>query len=157
MSWHARLPWRSVRVGLRLIRAGPFSRRRPEGTYLLVDAPTDGVDSVTEVLGSQSYAPNWEQSYDKGEDLNLARVEHHRDGDLPPTERRPGRVWWQTHARGWETERGLELGAHWELEPTENAEEHIMGRGLDRREGMERLRADLERGGIDVETVEYER
>lgn len=147
-TWHAQLPWDEARAAYRKTRARFFSSPRPEGTYWLVDASTQ---EVMADLGAMSFAPNWEFSYHKrGEDLNLARVVY--SGNEPRDA-----VWWQDHVRGWETDRGLELGGHWELEPTENPVDHILARGIDRRRGMANIADALEIRGYEPTRVEWTR
>jgi hypothetical protein len=149
MSWHAALPWDWFRAQYRKLRSAFFSRPRHEGTYYRVEVPLEEAEAA---LGRQSYAPNWEVSYNKrGEVLNLAQVVwEYYDGT-------PYR-WWQTHVRGYEAPGGaLDLNAHWELEPTETDVAHLNGVGVSVERGMRNLESALEAAGIDHEEVEYER
>jgi len=118
---------------LRAFRKRFFTKPRPSGRYFLADAT---VSDVTRALGAQSFAPNWEYSYNyRGEDVNLARVvyEEHR-----------GVEWWQTHVRGWIADDGVELSAHWEPEPTEHPTAHLDGDACTVTRGEAELRAVLD-------------
>lgn len=109
------------------------------------------VGEVTAALGHQYFAPNWEFSYyERGEDLNVARVEYDRlvvqDHEY---------IWWQTYVRGWmQADESIRLRPHYELEPTEYDQDHINGIGLDVPKGMERVTEALAREGLAYE--EYE-
>lgn len=145
-----RVPFGAVRYVYREFRKALFTAPRPSGEYLVTEA---SVEDVERGLGNQSYAPNWEFSYyERGEDLNLARVVYER--------REAGgsvRRWWQTHVRGWANDAGqLELHGHWELEPTENGNAHIDGVGFDIERGMATLRSALEAAGIEYGTTTVE-
>ena len=136
-----RVPFDAVRYGYRELRKALFTAPRPSGTYLVVAATVDEVEAA---LGRESYAPNWEFSYyERGEVLNLARVEYEERTVDGTTYR-----WWQTHVRGWDHPDGVALNAHWELEPTENGNAHIDGVGFGHERGMENLRAALERSEL---------
>lgn len=147
-GWHSSLPWSTVRAAYRSMRTALFTAPRPEGEYVLVPGKTPADLEV--VFGQQSFAPNWEVSYNKrGEDLNLAKVVHH---DTPDH----GAVWWQYHVRGWHHEgTGTLLRCHWETEPTEHADEHLAADGWRLDRGMIAARRVLEKRGIGWETVEW--
>jgi hypothetical protein len=138
-----RVPFDAIRFAYKEFRKALFTASRPSGEHFVVDA---SVTEVERALGEQSYAPNWEFSYyERGEVLNLARVVYERGEAGGET-----RVWWQTHVRGWRTdEDGLALHAHWELEPTENANAHLDGEGFSADRGMENLRSALDDAGLD--------
>ena len=138
-----RIPFGAVKYAYREMRKALFTADRPSGEYLVVDAT---VQTVERELGEASFAPNWEFSYyERGEVLNLARVVYERgDVDGEP------KVWWQTHVRGWENGEGqLELHAHWELEPTENPNDHLDGVGFSFERGMGNLRSVLDESRLD--------
>lgn len=138
-----RVPFDAIRYGYRQFRKALFTAPRPSGPYYVVDA---GVTDIESALGTQSYAPNWEFSYyERGEDLNLARVVYDRQTVNGTTYR-----WWQTHVRGWEGDAGtVELSGHYELEPTENGNAHIDGEGLSVENGMARLSDALDRTDLE--------
>lgn len=133
-----RVPFDAVRYAYRQMRKTLFTAPRPSGQYVVVDAD---VTDIERELGKRSYAPNWEFSYyERGEDLNMARVVYDRRTIDGTTYR-----WWQTHTRGWENGEGqIELSAHWELEPTENGNEHIDGVGISVESGRENLKRALD-------------
>lgn len=146
MSWHDSLPYKMFQQFYRWFRRTFFSKPRPTGTYVVVDA---FVADIEESLGRDSFAPNWEFSYNKkGEDLNLARIEFDRHPDFDV-------VWWQTHVRGWYHEGELWLMAHWEPEPTEHPKPHLHGDGYDRERGRSNLKSHLDEHGIEYELREY--
>lgn len=108
-----------------------------------------GADELVPVFGRAYFAPNWEFSYyERGEVLNLARVEYER------REIHHHRYeWWQTHVRGWEfrdadQELHTRLRPHWELEPTEHDQDHVDGLGLDIPRGVDAVADVLEEAGI---------
>ncbi|ESS02717.1 MAG: hypothetical protein A07HR67_02221 [uncultured archaeon A07HR67] len=144
------VPFDAVRTAYRQLRKALFTASRPSGEYLVVDRSVAALEGE---LGAFSFAPNWEFSYyERGEVLNLARVVYEERTVDGTTYR-----WWQTHLRGWQGADGrLELHAHWELEPTENGNEHIDGVGFDFDRGMEMLRSYLDEADIeyDVTTIE---
>lgn len=144
------VPFDVVRYGFQQIRKALFAAPRPSGEYLVVDR---SVGELEEQLGAYSFAPNWEFSYyERGEILNLARVVFERETVDGTTYR-----WWQTHVRGWRGDDGrIELHAHWELEPTENANAHIDGVGFAFDRGMTTLESFLEEAGIDYESTTIE-
>lgn len=142
MSRLSELPWDSMRRAFRHIRKLFFTRERADTPTYVVDAT---LEEVREELGMLSFAPNWEFSYNyRGEDINLARVEYQK------SKRHPEIVWWQVHVRGWMTDRGIELQAHWEGEPTENDSSHLNGDGLSRTVGTKRLGEYLDETGLNV-------
>ncbi|MFT4890573.1 MAG: hypothetical protein ACI9YT_001489 [Halobacteriales archaeon] len=144
-----RVPFDAVRYGYRELRKALFTASRPSGTYLVAAA---SVGEVEAALGRESYAPNWEFSYyERGEVLNLARVEYEErtvDGTMYR--------WWQTHVRGWDHPDGVALKAHWELEPTENGNAHIDGVGFGHDRGMENLQAVLDRSELAYTETEIQ-
>ena len=137
MTWHYRLPWNSVRWFYRWKRSRFFNHDRYEGPHYVVEHPIERVEAD---LGSLSYGPHWEFSYDLDEDLNLARIVYH-DGE-----------WWQNHVRGYDHGDETWLNAHWEREPTEHPRPHIKAEGLDVSKGMDILRMHLDRlyGDFDL-------
>ena len=158
MSWHAGLPWDWIRAVYRKFRGLFFTRPRPEGAYLRVtpredETATDLLERLEWVLGQLSYAPNWEQSYNKrGEQLNLARIVA-RD-----VTEHPEYNWWQTHVRGWIHDDGsVWLRPHHELEPTEHPTGHLNGVGFDPDLGLDVLAADLTDTGVDYEERSWSR
>ena len=150
MSWHRSLPWPFLRQLYRDFRRTFFSKPRPEGTYLrLLDVTAAEVERD---LGSKYFAPNWEFSYNKrGEDLNLARIEYASH----PVRAGSGVEWMQTHVRGWEQDGFIDLGAHYEPEPTEHAKEHLGGGPFSREGGMDNLRRTLDELGVEYDEVEW--
>ena len=150
MSWHASLPWPFVRQLYRDFRRAFFTKPRPEGVYLRIhDATARGLERD---LGSKYFAPNWEFSYNKrGEDINLARIES------APHPIRTGTdvEWMQDHIRGWAQDGFVDLGCHYEPEPTEHAKEHLEGGPFSRSDGMDHLRAVLDELDIEYEEVEW--
>lgn len=141
MGWHTLLPWDFLRTLYREFRQTFFTKPKEKGPYFVVDAKQkDSVEVVKRELGQQSWAPNWEFSYNKrGEVLNLAYVVYwddhdHRDNDGNLI------VWWQSHVRAWRRSDGaLELSGHWEPEPTEYDVAHLEGVGFDKAKGMRYL------------------
>ncbi|MFB6282542.1 MAG: hypothetical protein ABEK59_01215 [Halobacteria archaeon] len=153
MTWLTYIPFEWLRAVIRSFRKTFFTKPRPKGEYLVID-PTGNtleynVRSLVALLGSRSYSPNWELSYNrKGESLNLARVVYAKDEDQPDI------VWWQIHVRGWVQPDGtIELTAHWEPEPTEYSKPHLNGVGFDREKGMDYLKATLTQSDFDFEVV----
>lgn len=138
--------WDGLRTFYRDVRRALASSEEHGGHAVVVSA---GVEDVTAALGRHYFAPNWEFSYhERGEALNLARVEYDRR-EVHDHEYR----WWQTHVRGWEQDDGsVRLRPHYELEPTEYDQDHIDGIGLDVPAGVENVVAAL-----DAEGVAYER
>lgn len=136
------VPFRWVQTLYRGMRRELFTKPRPTGRYLVVDADVD----VVRALGHRSYAPNWEFSYNyRGEDVNLAQVVF--DG----TEQYPDIDWWQTHVRGWVHDDGRTwLSAHYEAEPTEHPKPHLDGITPELRDGMMNLEYALEDRNVDV-------
>lgn len=144
-----RIPFDQIQYGYRQLRKALFTADRPGGKYLVVDGSTDEVEAA---LGRQSYAPNWEFSYhERGEILNLARVVYEeRAVDGTPYH------WWQTHVRGWDHPDGIALHGHWELEPTENGNEHLDGVGFAFDRGMGNLRSALDRTDLTYTETEID-
>lgn len=151
------IPWNDVKKAWALGRRRWFSKPRPEGTYFRVEA-TPG--QIRREFGRRGYAPNWEQSfYKRGEEVNLADVRYSYDEDVPPAPDAVARVWWQTHLRGWPHDGGIDLIAHWELEPTENPDGHLDGVGFSYTEGMSNIEPILDeieqRHGYNYHRVEW--
>jgi len=141
-TWHGGLPWDRLRFWYRRFRSSLFSVEEPtDRPAVTVDAT---VDELTGALGAQSWAPNWEYSYDKGETLNLARVEHASH----PIRVGTGVDWWQAHVRGWPRDDVVVLRAHYEPEPTEHPRAHLDGVGHSLEGGMQKLRDALDEAGI---------
>ncbi len=138
--------WDGLRDLYRSVRRVVASAGEHSGRAVVVPETTE---SVTAALGRQSFAPNWKFSYyERGEDLNLARVEYD-PREIHGHEYR----WWQTHVRGWEQDDGsVRLRAHYELEPTEYDQDHINGIGTDVPAGVENLTKAL-----DDKSIPYER
>lgn len=131
-----------VRILYHRVRKMLFTKKRPHGPFLVVDA---NKDDITQVLGTQCFGPNWAMSYNfKGEVVNVARRNYQFDPDTSI-------MWWQVHVRGWVGDDGLMyLRAHYEPEPTVYTEEHLDGAGYNLEHGMTVLRNTLEQGGIDI-------
>jgi hypothetical protein len=113
-----------------------FKKPKPDGLFLKV---YEDPETIVQRLGEGPYAPNWEQSYDKGEDINLADIRYHNDR------------WWQTHVRGWVQDDHVEMTAHWELEPTEHWHDHLDGVGFDRVRGLENMKDALDEAELTYE------
>jgi len=164
MSWHSSLPWIWFRKRYRRLRSAFFTVKRPRGKYLRVDGASlaEGSDEalqrnvarVERGLGRQSFAPNWEFSYNKrGEILNLAQVVYAEEDDHSDIE------WFQTHVRGWPVDGrpgALDLGGHWEAEPTEHPHAHLDGVGWNRAHGMDRIAEALSEAGIEFTEVTWD-
>lgn len=140
--------WDALRTFYRDFRRTVASSSEHGGQALVADA---SLDEVTAALGRQYFAPNWEFSYhERGEDLNLARVEH-KPREIQGHEY----VWWQAHVRGWKQDDGsVRLRPHYELEPTEYDQDHIDGIGLDVTPGLEQVAQALDAEGISYERHE---
>lgn len=138
--------WDGLRTLYRKVRRVVATSSEHGGRALVVPA---GVPTVEAALGRRYFAPNWEFSYhERGEDLNLARIEY-----APQTVADHEYTWWQTHVRGWSQPDGsVRLRPHYELEPTENDQDHIDGIGVDIGLGMDQVAAAL-----DAEEIDYER
>lgn len=136
------VPWDALRRTHRRLRKLFFSKDRKDLPYIKVDATAEEVERE---LGKHSFAPNWEFSYYyRGEDVNLARVIYEA------TDAHPDIVWWQVHVRGFVTEGGIELQAHWEPEPTEHDVDHIEGVGYDNERGIDMLSKYVEETDLTV-------
>lgn len=124
------------------IRKMLFTRERPKGPFLAVDADKD---KIVREFGQMFYGPNWALSYNfRGEIVNLARINYHYD---PKTDI----DWWQVHVRGWTGEDGLiYLRGHYEAEPTEYPSQHLDGTGYNLEHGMMILEKTLEASDITV-------
>lgn len=141
--------WNALRTLYRLFRRSVASSEEHGGEALVVPAT---VEEVTAALGHQYFAPNWEFSYyERGEDLNLARVGYDRR-ELHGHRYR----WWQTHVRGWiEDDGSVRLRPHYELEPTEYDQDHVDGIGLDVSVGVQNVEEALEEEGVPYEHHEH--
>lgn len=121
----------------------------PDGPVIIVSEP---IETVEAALGREYFAPNWEFSYyERGEDVNVARIIHEGrtvDGHAYD--------WWQTHVRGWRQADGsVRLRAHFELEPTENDQDHIDGVGFDEARGLEETAAALDSQELSYERLDF--
>jgi hypothetical protein len=140
--------WDALRTFYRDFRRTVATAEEHGGPALVVRRhPTD----LVAVLGEAYFAPNWEFSYyERGEDLNLARVQYDRREVAGHTYE-----WWQTHVRGWASrDDGVRtrLRPHYELEPTEHDQDHVDGVGLDLEAGVDAVASVL-----DAADVGYER
>lgn len=152
-TWHSGLPWDEGSALYRWVRREFFSADRPGGEYILV--PGEDPAALEQVYGQQSFAPNWEFSYNKrGEALNLARVKHEKAAHADAVPGVPI-VWWQDHLRGWEHDGGTMLRCHWEPEPTEHPRPHLSANHQNSQRGMINARRVLEARNIDWEMVEW--
>ena len=144
--------WDAVRTLYRDLRRAVSSATEHDGEALVATASVAGLEAV---LGVAYFAPNWEFSYyERGEDLNLARVVYDRR-EIEGHEF----VWWQTHVRGWQfvDDEGrvrTRLRPHYELEPTEYDQDHLNRVGLDVGAGVDAVAAVLKSAGIDFERFE---
>lgn len=139
---YGRLPFDLIRRLYRRFRKRFFTIDKPDGEYYVVDA---SIEDLRFILGTRSFAPNWEWSYDKGEDLNLSRVKIEMGDEIE---------WWQYHVRAWERDGGLvELRCHWEPSPTEHPDAHIDGTGFSVGRGMDYV-GDVLDAAHAVEIVE---
>jgi hypothetical protein len=75
-----------------------------------IDAIIDASkEDVRTALGDSYFTNGWELSFRyRGEDMNMRR----------PLRKDDVYQWYQIHVRAWETENGLELSVHEDLEPT---------------------------------------
>jgi hypothetical protein len=144
--WHAF--WDALRTLYRDLRRVVASSTEHSGQALVVEASHE---DVTAALGRRYFAPNWQFSYhERGEDLNLARVEH-----APREVHGHEYVWWQAHVRGWvQSDGSVRLRPHYELEPTEYDQDHIKGIGLEVTKGVERVAQALDAEGLPYERHE---
>lgn len=140
--------WDGLRSFYRTVRGAVATASEHDGRALVVAEPIEDVEAA---LGRQYFGPNWEFSYNKrGENMNLARIEYRRR-----EVRHHEYVWWQTHVRGWEQDDGsVRLRPHYELEPTENDQDHIDGIGLDIQRGVENVARALDDEGLAYERHE---
>lgn len=153
----ASIPWKSVTRLHRSLRRSFFRAERPAGTYFRVYpdytvamTSADVVADLERDFGRRSWAPNWEYSYDKGEALNLARVVYEEDAET-------GLTWFQYHVRGWAVVNdAVDVGGHWEPEPTEHPDAHYREVGFDRLRGMAKLEEVLNEIGADYDEVNYD-
>lgn len=145
------LPLNWFRHKYRRFRSAFFTVPRPEGKYLRTLGTEE---TIIRALGKQSYAPNWEFSYEKkGETLNLSRVVW---AQMDVNERIR---WWQYHVRGWPVEKqygSMDLRCHFEPEPTEHPYAHLDEIGFNVAYGMDQLADDLARAGVPFEEVTWD-
>lgn len=158
-TWHADLPWDLFKKKFHAFRAKYFSSDPPKRWYIHVDITKD---ELLLKLGSRSYAPDGSLfSYDKGEDINMAKVTpiawEHLTSDMQEKlkpyldEDERSVTWWQTHLRGWEVEEGhWKLNGHWELEPVMNDSAHIDEIGYSDKRGLRNIVYDLEESNINI-------
>jgi len=137
--------WDGLRSVYRDFRKVVATAQEHGGQAIVV---SENVETVTGALGRHHYGPNWEFSYNKrGEDMNLAQIEHSSRAIHDHTY-----VWWQTHVRGWtQGDDSVRLRAHYELEPTENDQDHIDGVGVDITRGVENVATVLDEEGLAYE------
>lgn len=141
--------WDGLRTLYRDFRRAVATSEEHSGPALVVSGT---VEDLTSALGGQYFAPNWEFSYyERGEVLNLARIEH-----TPQEVESHEYVWWQTHVRGWEQDDdSLRLRPHYELAPTEYDQDHINGIGVDVPTGVEKVAQALDDEGVSYERHEH--
>lgn len=147
--FHTDWPWLKLRKAYHQMRKALFTVERPPGKYVRVSLTPD---EVVELYGQHSWAPNWEFSYNKrGEIINLAQITYEeRDINGETYE------WWQSHVRGWEAPDGqIDLGGHWEPEPTEHPHAHLDGVGFNRARGMKNIKQQLDDYGVTYEVIDY--
>lgn len=166
-TWHASIPWDSLRRSILALRSWRFKAPPREGPYVVVDA---SLLECRRVLGAAGYVPQHALSYDKGEDLNLAREvrqssEHRvatatwcnaarRATGLGDLETEPVEHW-QYHVRGYELDDGrVALTAHWEPSARLEDSAHLAGVGFETSRAMDELRGELTAARIVWETVD---
>lgn len=133
---------RKVQWYYRKLRKLFFTRERPKGTYIIVDAT---IKEVKEALAAGGFAPNWTLSFNyRGEDLNMAKVFHSGTISHPDYE------WWQIHVRGWVINGNVELNAHIETEPTEHPSAHWNKVGVEINRALTFLRIVLNQSDLNV-------
>lgn len=162
-TWHADVPWKILKKIYYSFRNKYFSANPPSRGYTHVAATED---ELLEKLGSIHYAPDgsW-MSYDKGEEINLAKVESVKWDNVPSAVRKELEsypsvageeepiTWWQTHLRAWKTEDGFKINGHWELEPFSHSSAHIDEIGYSDRRGLRNIVSDLE--SLSIQITEY--
>lgn len=132
-----RLPWRLIRRLGHTLRAAFFTVNRPNHPTINTTA---SVETLIDVLGRESYAPNWEFSYRyNGEDANLSRVEYAPQDGLR---------WFQTHVRIFDDGEHRTIMAHWEPEPTEHPRAHLAERHMDYGRGLDTVEQVLNQAGV---------
>lgn len=161
-SWHSKIPWDLAKQLYYQFRVDHFSAEPPDWGYTTIKATEK---EILLKMGSLSYAPNgnW-LSYDKGEDINLARVvsipwdslndsvqeeileyQGEAEGDV---------TWWQFHFRAWDQGDGTyKVNGHVELEPWTSDSAHIDGVGFHNKRGIRKLVEDMEE--VNIEIMEY--
>lgn len=150
MKWLLDIPWLKLKGWFLDVRSRVAGLPRKRGGYVRVEATED---ELLHMFGGRSWAPNYEFSYDRQEDLNLARVEYRGETMYSQYDVQ----WWQYHLRGYKVEDGVwELTCHFEPEPTENPIPHLKGRGYDRQRGLDTVRSILTGNGFEFEEVEHE-
>lgn len=130
----AAIPFVAIQRRYRQLRKRFFTRPEPTTSAWIIDATPE---EVAAAFGRHYYAPNWEFSYNyRGEDCNIARVEHVSGLDNRTLERfgddldvAPRDIdWWQLHVRGWaQPDVGTRVRVHREPEPTEHPRVHLAG------------------------------
>lgn len=134
----------------RWVRKNFFEEPRPRGRYLVIEDAD--IEEVRQSLGQYSFSPNWEQSYFKGEDLNLARIYYDERSSGDQTIE-----WWQNHIRGFiHSDGSLWIQAHDEPEPTEYPYAHLDGVGHSTQKGLEEAALYIERIGFNYEWEEWQ-
>lgn len=150
-KWHRDLPWQTIRLSYRWMRRNYFQVDRQEGEYLVV--PASEIGRIEPALGQFSFAPNWEQSYYKGEVINLARVYYDERVFDDETI-----LWWQTHARGFLHDDGsMWIRGHDEAEPTEYPVPHLDGVDYSIEKGLNDIAMYLDQAGILFDRDEWYR
>lgn len=141
--WH--VLWDGLRHLYRKLKRVVAGASEHDGQALVVDATAA---TVRAALGRRYFGPNWHLSYyERGEVLNLARVEYDAQTVLGHEF-----VWWQTHVRVWEHGEGtVRLRCHYELEPSMNDQDHLEEIGLDVDRGIDVVASALDDAGIEYE------
>jgi hypothetical protein len=146
--WHSYVPFDWLHAAHRSFRRFFFTKPRPEGKYIVLSDMD--VQDAERLLGRMSFAPNWEFSYNyKGEDINLARIEHETHPEYTP-------VWWQYHVRGWQMDDAMWLRVHWEAEPTEHHDAHFEAIGAELERGFAWLSTELRKQNMEFSIEEYD-
>lgn len=168
MSWHSVIPWDWWRQEYLRLVGRFFSKEPASGPYIRVDLDRREIE---EHFGGLFYAPQETLSYDKGEDVNLARQYYESRGMFAPVaslgrfvyQMTGGRlgmvfekevVWWQNHIRGYDYDGYLYLTAHDEPSARHEDSAHLEGVGMSREKGMKQLEEDLRELGIKYAVVE---
>ena len=136
----AHVPWKRARLHLYRLRRWFFTRPKPDHEpYIVVDATMEEVD---EALRREHFICDWALSYNyEGEVLNKMRAEYVDDEYME----------YQTHLRTFEHPEGVEILAHFELDPTGYPQKHIEEVNFDIERGVDEVAAALERQDMDFE------